>query len=73
MDYSSQALSVFVAIQGINVGGLITDYLLMKNNLPSISEVCVDYPTLGFVLISFQVLSPLSLGLHLYYFHKSHL
>lgn len=73
MDYSNNALSVFIGIQGINIGGLITDYLLLKNGLPSISEVCFDYPVLGFVLISFQIVSPVSLGLHLYYFHKSHL
>jgi hypothetical protein len=71
MDYSSQALSIFVAIQGINIGGLIADYVLMKNKLPSISEVCVDHPFIGIVLVSIEVISPISLGLHLYFFNRS--
>jgi hypothetical protein len=71
MDYSNQALSVFVAIQGINIGGLIADYLLMKNKLPSISEVGVEHPFFGITLFSIELLSPISLGVHLLFF-RSH-
>lgn len=71
MNYSNEALSVFITIQGINIGGLITDYVLIKNNLPSISQVSINYPVVGIALILIEVMSPISIGFHLYFFNRS--
>ena len=71
MNYSNEALSVFITIQGINIGGLITDYVLIKNNLPSISQVSINYPVVGIALILIELMSPISIGFHLYFFNRS--
>jgi hypothetical protein len=71
MNYSNEALSVFITIQGINIGGLITDYVLIKNNLPSISQVSINYPVVGIALILIELMSPISIGIHLYFFNRS--
>jgi hypothetical protein len=66
-DRSSQALTVFVTVQGLNVAGLLVDYLLMKSGLPTISEVSVEHPIVGVTILLFESLSPVSLGLHLWF------
>lgn len=67
-DRSSQALTVFVTTQFVNISALFADYLIMKAGLPSISELSVRYPALGGAILTFQCLSPVSLGLHFLYF-----
>jgi len=71
MNYSNQALTVFVTVQAVNVCALITDYILMKINLPLITEICTQYPLIGGTVVAFETLSPVSIGLH-FYFNGKH-
>lgn len=68
MSESNQALTVFVTTQFVNVSALFADYLIMKAGLPSISELSVRHPLLGGAILVFECLSPISLGVHLWYF-----
>ena len=71
MNYSNQALSVFVTTQIINISALITDYILIKINLPSISDISVKYPVIGLTIIAFQCISPVSISLHFFFLEPS--
>jgi hypothetical protein len=64
---SSQALTVFITVQFVNISALFADYLLMKSSLPTITDVSVKYPIIGTTIILFEFVSPVSLGLHFWY------
>ena len=68
MDISNAALSVYVSTEVINLAALGVDYLLIKDDLPSITEISTKYPIIGTILILFQMVSPISLGIHLIYY-----
>lgn len=70
MDISNSALTVYVAVEAINLAGLAVDYLIIKDGLPSITEISTKYPIIGLGVILFQTISPISLGLHLYFYNK---
>ena len=65
---SSQALTVFVTTQFVNISALFADYLIMKVGLPSITDISARYPIIGCTVILFECLSPISLGIHLWYY-----
>lgn len=67
MDNSTQALLVFIITQSVNVGSLIVDFFLIKKKYPTITEIAVRYPIVGTGFIIFEVLAPLSLGMHFYF------
>lgn len=67
MDFSNQALIVFVTTQVLNIITLIIDYILIKNNVQSITCISVKYPAVGISLIIFECICPVSLGLHFYF------
>jgi len=67
MENSTQALLVFIVTQTVNVGSLIVDFFLIKVKYPTITEIAVRYPMVGTGFIIFEVLAPLSLGLHFYF------
>lgn len=71
MDISNAALSIYVSTEIINLAALGVDYLLIKDNLPSITEISTKYPVIGTIIILFQMVSPISLGLHLIYYKNS--
>jgi hypothetical protein len=71
MDISNYALTVYVTTEVVNLSAIAIDYLLIKASLPSITEVSTKYPVIGAVVILFQTISPLSLGLHFWYFPRS--
>lgn len=66
-DKSSQALTVFVTVQFVNISSLFADYLLMKAQLPSITDVSVKYPVVGAAILLFETISPVSLGIHFWF------
>lgn len=66
-DISSQALTVFVTVQFVNMSALFADYLLMKAGLPAITDISVKYPIIGGTILLFETISPVSLGLHFWY------
>ncbi len=66
-NVSSQSLTVFITVQFVNISALFADYLLMKANLPTITDVSVKYPIIGTTIILFEFVSPVSLGLHFWY------
>jgi hypothetical protein len=66
-DTSSQSLTVFITVQFVNISSLFADYLLMKANLPTITDVSVKYPIIGATIILFEFVSPISLGMHFWY------
>ena len=66
-DKSSQALTMFVTVQFINMSALFADYLLMKAGLPAITDVSVKYPIVGFTILVFETISPVSLGIHFWF------
>lgn len=66
-DKSSQALTVFVTVQFVNVSALLADYLLMKAHLPAITDVAIKYPVIGATILLFETISPVSLGIHLWF------
>ena len=70
-EKSSQALTVFVTVQGINIASLLVDYLLMKAGLPTISNVSVTYPIIGASILIFESLSPVSLGIHFWFLPRT--
>ena len=65
---SSQALTVFVTTQFVNVSALFADYLIMKAGLPAITDISARYPIIGGTIILFECLSPVSLGIHFWYY-----
>jgi hypothetical protein len=67
-DISNQALTVFVTTQFVNVSALFADYLIMKAGLPAITELSTKYPIIGGTIILFECLSPISLGVHFWYY-----
>jgi len=70
MSYiSSRSLTIFIATQFINIGGLITDYIAKANNLPEITAISVKYPVVGISLVILEFASPITLALHFWY-HK---
>jgi hypothetical protein len=71
MDISNAALSVYVSTEVINLAALGVDYLLIKDDLPSITEISTKYPIIGTLLILFQMVSPISLGIHLIYYKNN--
>lgn len=65
MSYlSSCALSVFVTCNIVNLGAILTDYLLIKDNLPAITDLSVKYKPIGFVIVLFEFITPISLAIH---------
>ena len=64
---SSKSLVVFVGIQILNLAALVTDYLLLQTNSPTITEVSTKHPVLGYFLCGVQIIQPISLGTHLWY------
>lgn len=70
MDISNVALTVYVSTEFVNIAGIIIDYILIKDGLSSITEVSIKYPIVGTCLIIFQMVSPVSLGIHLWYYNK---
>ena len=71
MDISNAALSVYVSTEVINLAALGIDYILIKDNLPSITEISTKYPVIGAIIILFQMVSPISLGIHLIYYKNN--
>ena len=71
MDISNAALTIYVSTEVVNLAGVIIDYVLIKDGLPSITEVSTKYPIIGTCLILFQMVSPVSLGIHLWYYNKN--
>jgi hypothetical protein len=71
MDISNAALTIYVSTEVVNLAGVIIDYVLIKDGLPSITEVSTKYPIIGTCLILFQIVSPVSLGVHLWYYNKN--
>ena len=71
MDISNAALTVYVTTEVVNLAGVLIDYVLIKDGLPSITEVSTKYPIIGTCLILFQMVSPVSLGVHLWYFKEN--
>ena len=71
MDISNAALSIYVSTEIINLAALGVDYLLIKDNLPSITEISTKYPVIGTLVILFQMVSPISLGIHLIYYKNN--
>ena len=71
MDISNAALTIYVSTEVVNLAGVIIDYVLIKDGLPSITEVSTKYPIIGTCLILFQMVSPVSLGVHLWYYNKN--
>ena len=72
-NVSNQALSVFVVCQIVNISSLLADYLLMKINLPTITEIAVKYPICGSLILMFECIFPISLGLHILYAPRQNL
>ena len=66
-DKSSQALTVFVTLQFVNISALFADYLLMKAGFPAITDISVKYPLIGTTILFFESISPISLGVHFWY------
>lgn len=66
-DKSSQALTVFVTVQFVNISALFADYLLMKSGFPAITDVSVKYPIIGTTILLFETISPISLGIHFWF------
>lgn len=66
-DKSSQALTVFVTVQFVNISALFADYLLMKAGLPAITDISVKYPVVGATILLFETISPVSLGIHFWF------
>ena len=61
---SSTSLYVFISTQLINCVALASDYLLIKNNLTSITAISVQYPVIGATLCLIQTIYPISLAIH---------
>lgn len=68
-DKSSQALTVFVTVQFVNISSLFADYILMKSQLPSITDISVKYPVVGVSILLFETISPVSLAAHFWFSH----
>lgn len=68
MDISNAALTVFVTTEIVNLAALAVDYILIKDGLPSITEVSTKYPAIGIAILLFETISPISLGVHFWYF-----
>ena len=65
-DISLIALTCFVIVQVTNISWLLGDALLAKFNLPLITTVCQTYPVIGWGLVVFEILSPITLALHFF-------
>jgi hypothetical protein len=68
INISNQALTAFVVTQVINIGGLCADYLIIKAGLPAITDLSVKYPIIGTTILIFECISPISLGIHFWYY-----
>jgi hypothetical protein len=66
-DKSSQALTVFMTVQFVNISALLADYLLLKAGLPSITDISVKHPVIGATILTFETISPISLGIHFWF------
>ena len=66
-NISNNSLTIFIAIQFINMGALIADYIVKVNKLPEITTISVNYPVLGVCLVLIEFASPVSLALHFWY------
>lgn len=67
MNRSTLTLGIFVSVQIVNLSFLICDYMLIHNKIISITQVCIKYPVAGVTVILFQVLSPVSIALHIFW------
>lgn len=67
MDISGISLTAFISCQAINTAALIVDYAIIKAGLPSISEIAHAYPLVGGIIVSFELLPPVFIGMHFYY------
>lgn len=70
MNISDSALTIFVTTEMINMTALLADFILKKNDLPSITYVSTTYPVIGVGILLFQTISPISLGAH-FWFYKN--
>jgi hypothetical protein len=64
---SYKSLYVFVFVQIINTSALLVDYILFENKQLTITELSVKRPVLCVGIIIFEIISPVSLAIHLYY------
>ncbi len=60
----NRALTVFVTVQAINVTCLLVDYILMKTNTKTISDISYEYPAVGYILVFSQCINPIALAVH---------
>ena len=70
INISDQALTAFVVTQAINISGLCADYLIIKAGLPAITDLSVKYPIIGTTILIFECISPISLGLHFWFYPR---
>lgn len=64
---SYKSLYVFVFVQIINTCALMFDYILFENKQLTITELSVKRPVLRVGIILFEIISPVSIAIHLYY------
>ena len=68
MNISNAALTIYITTEVMNLAALSADYLMIKENMPSITEISTKYPAVGAVIMVFQFVSPISLGMHFWYY-----
>ena len=66
-NISNNSLTIFIAMQFINIGALAADYLAQMAGLSEITAISVKYPVLGVSLVLIEFASPISLALHFWY------
>jgi hypothetical protein len=68
MNISNAALTIYVTTEVMNLAALTVDFLFIKENMPSITEISTKYPIIGTIIMIFQCVSPISLGMHFWYY-----
>ena len=66
-NITNNSLTLFIAMQFINIGALAADYLAKMAGLPEITAISVKYPVLGVSLVLIEFASPITLALHFWY------
>jgi hypothetical protein len=62
---SSAFLSVFVAVVFVDFVALLLDFVQLRTGGTTITQICKRYPVIGYVVVGWQILGAVSLGVHL--------
>lgn len=72
MDYtnggtSTKGLVIFAGMQLVNLGALVTDYILVQTRNPTITELSLKYPVVAVLISGIQFIPPFALASHFWY------